>query len=226
MKFGLFFWWVLFFCSISVYASASECDVSKLIAAGYSVEEIKVIQAGKKTAKEIDWCAKMLALGDSEKQINEILEKKRASTAEAGRLAVYVPPISNQDVSVNKIMAIVRAAADYYGLDFPLLQAVIKAESNFNQWAVSVKGAKGFMQLMPETAELMGVTDILDPAQNIYGGAKYLAIQMKNYKGKKDLALAAYNAGPGKIKNNSIPKIKETVDFVARVKHYEGSFFK
>jgi len=110
----------------------------------------------------------------------------------------------------------ISAAARKHGISSSLIKAVIKAESDFNPRAVSKKGACGLMQLMPETAKDLGVVDLFDPKENIFGGTRYL---------KKMLTLAAYNAGPGKVKaRNGIPQIPETRTFVRRVMKYREHY--
>lgn len=112
---------------------------------------------------------------------------------------------------------IIAAAADF-GVDSSLIRAVIHAESAFNPMALSNKGAQGLMQLMPGTAGDLGVTDAFDAAQNIRGGARYLAQLLKDFNGDAQLAIAAYNAGEGAVqKYRGIPPYDETQVYVQRV---------
>jgi soluble lytic murein transglycosylase-like protein len=105
------------------------------------------------------------------------------------------------------------------GIRADLVRAVIQAESAFNPLARSVKGAMGLMQLMPATAEELGVTDPYDPAQNIRGGVTYLKSLLVQYSDNEELALAAYNAGPGAVKKyGAVPPYRETRDYIARIK--------
>ena len=107
-------------------------------------------------------------------------------------------------------------AAATYGVDVKLLELIAKKESNFHADATSHAGAMGIMQLMPATAEGLGVTDPYDARQSIMGGAKYIADKIKMYSGNISLALAAYNAGSGNVaKYGGIPPFTETQNYVA-----------
>jgi soluble lytic murein transglycosylase len=112
----------------------------------------------------------------------------------------------------------IRTACGRYGLDIPLVKAVIRAESAFNHQAVSPKGAMGLMQLMPDTSRLLGVANPFDPWQNVDGGVRYLRGLLNRFNNNLVFALAAYNAGPEAVeKYQGVPPYDETVQYVQRV---------
>ncbi|MEO5340899.1 MAG: transglycosylase SLT domain-containing protein [Magnetococcus sp. MYC-9] len=116
----------------------------------------------------------------------------------------------------------VLAAARSTGLDTALLRSIIRAESNFDPNATSAKGARGLMQLMPDTARQYGVTDITDPETNIHGGARFLADLLRQFNNDLELSLAAYNAGPTTVARfgHTIPPYPETRQYIGRVLRY------
>ena len=116
------------------------------------------------------------------------------------------------------IEGLIQKAAASLKLPAALIHSVIKHESGYNPKAVSHAGASGLMQLMPQTARGLGVTDIFDPEQNIMAGSKFLKQMLDRYHGNVELALAAYNAGPGNVdKYGGIPPFKETQSYVKKV---------
>ena len=119
------------------------------------------------------------------------------------------------------VQDMISRCAAYYRLEEALVQAVIKVESDYNPSAVSSKGALGMMQLIPTTAELLKVSDPLDPEQNIRGGSHYLRMMLDQFNGNLDLALAAYNAGPTAVRRyGGVPPFKETQRYLTKVKYY------
>jgi soluble lytic murein transglycosylase-like protein len=124
-----------------------------------------------------------------------------------------------------KYGAEITAAAKANGIDPALLAGLVKQESGFNPTAGSPAGARGLTQLMPATAAGLGVDNVLDPVQNLNGGAKYLRQQLDAFGGDTALALAAYNAGPGAVKRfGGIPPYAETQNYVRIVQQNAAQF--
>ncbi|TFG92446.1 MAG: lytic transglycosylase [Syntrophobacterales bacterium] len=117
----------------------------------------------------------------------------------------------------------IQEASREHGVSFPLIKAIIKAESDFDPRAVSKKGAKGLMQIMPSNFKILGIQDPFNPRENIMGGVLYMRQLLDRFDGEIRLALAAYNAGEESVeRSKGIPPIPETEDYVHRVmKFYE-----
>jgi soluble lytic murein transglycosylase-like protein len=117
-----------------------------------------------------------------------------------------------------KIEEMIREVSARYRVDPALVRAVIETESNWNSAAISRRGALGLMQLVPGTAQQMGVDNALDPKQNIDGGVRYLHGLLERYNGDLDKVLAAYNAGPGAVdRAGGVPRYRETREYVQKV---------
>ena len=146
--------------------------------------------------------------------LNPAMTKVNANIYANTAAGVNKQPITTKAQILNKVSEVSRK----YGVDEKLVNALIKQESGFNVNAKSKVGAQGLMQLMPATAKSMGVTDPMNPEQNIEGGVKYLRSMLDKYNGNIILALAAYNAGPGAVdKYTGVPPYKETQNYVRNI---------
>ncbi len=150
-----------------------------------------------------------------------LLQRFRFSYAHP-RSGGHAPRLAELKKRIQKYEPLIRDAARQFGLSPDLIHAVILAESAYRPNAKSPKGAMGLMQLMPATAQRLGVDDPWDPAQNILGGAAYLRWLLDRYSGDLDLAVAAYNAGEGAVDRHGkkIPPYKETITYVKKVKEF------
>lgn len=157
---------------------------------------------------------------DFQKILDNTYEQQYGTSSKAG-----VPSSSSSNVSHGDIDKLIDKYATQNNLDPDFVKAVVKQESGFNPNAKSHCGAMGLMQLMPSTAQGLGVKNAFDAEQNIYGGTKYLKGLMDRFGNNKELALAAYNAGPNAVKKyNGVPPYKETQNYVKNVMASYGRF--
>ena len=129
-------------------------------------------------------------------------------------------PVPHVEVSQEPFGDLIHAAAKRYSIDPDLITSVIAAESNFDPKAISRRNARGLMQLLPATANRLGVKNIFDPQENIDAGAHYLSDLLVLYKNDLALTLAAYNAGPERVQRygQRVPPFAETISYIQRVK--------
>jgi soluble lytic murein transglycosylase-like protein len=160
---------------------------------------------------------------------SSLIDGDSVKASEAFRKQSISSPRSTSGVNVkkevNKYEDIINEASKKYGVDASLLKAMMATESAGNPKAHSSANAKGLMQLIDSTATMLGVDDVWDPEQNIHGGAKYMKQLLEKFNGDTTLAVASYNAGPERVaKNNSVPAIPETLQYVKRVMKYMDIF--
>ena len=138
-------------------------------------------------------------------------------------VSLPLPPIKN----TGDYDSLISECSEKYQVDFALIKAIIRAESGFNPLAISRKGAKGLMQLMPETAQRVNVSNIFNPRENIEGGVRYFKYLLSLFNNDLRLSLAAYNAGENVVAElRSIPPYRETVDYVKKVLNYYQAYNK
>jgi len=144
--------------------------------------------------------------------------KPRTAIYMRGETSFLGPNRPAVNIDRDGVEALVREAAERHHVDPALVRAVIETESNWNPNAVSRKGARGLMQLIPATAQRFGVNNVFSPKQNVDAGVHYLKTLLERYNGDLDLALAAYNAGEGAVdRAHGIPSYRETRNYVQRV---------
>jgi LysM repeat protein len=199
-----------------------------------AVNNESAIDVAHKPTKIETW---IYLVGGARLKVDDVEETTNGTWYTRGNLAVFlekdrIARISKEDSSSiptmnyqewssgnERIDELIRANGTRYGVDPYFIFCVIEQESHFRPRAVSPKGARGLMQLMPGTARRFGVNRPFDPAENIRGGTRYLKELLTMFSGRVDLALAAYNAGEGRVLDygNRVPPFRETQEYVKRI---------
>ncbi|WP_313639545.1 lytic transglycosylase domain-containing protein [Paenibacillus sp.] len=141
--------------------------------------------------------------------VSSLLWQQIGGTAESNDSVISGEITGTKSTSYDDL---IQMASVKYGVPVDLIKAVIDTESSFNPNVVSSAGAKGLMQLMDGTARGLGVSNSFDPAQNIDGGVRYLSYQLKRFDGQEKMALAAYNAGPGRVNKLGVSNDQELLE--------------
>ncbi len=159
----------------------------------------------------LDFDLDMISDSKLKNDLKEILDDSKVLKKDAVNLKSKI----DLSAQLNDVDEIIETFSQKYDVDSNFIKAIIKQESGFNPKATSKKGAMGLMQLMPKTAESLGVVNAYNPWENVEGGVKHLKGLLKTYDANKELALAAYNAGSGAVKKyGGIPPYKETQNYV------------
>lgn len=155
---------------------------------------------------------------------------RKEDTGSSGAASIGAPRVAQlfmpSRADILRFSSMIESASKTHGVDSALVHAVITAESGYNPGATSRAGAKGLMQLMPDTAARYGVRNIVDPQENINGGVRYLRDLITMFNGNLELAVAAYNAGENAVirHGNRIPPYAETVHYVPKVLGFYRKF--
>jgi soluble lytic murein transglycosylase-like protein len=215
---------ITFVLALTVLSST----VSAFASVGFSAADVpsaKLRKQGKVVISNDDRSINAFHFFGNIKEALVSLRSMRVAATRSFSPAIFeskVPVNSNVPIHLASIFA---DAGRTHGVDPRLVAAVARRESRFNARAVSPVGACGLMQLMPSTAKYLGVSNVFDARENVFGGARYLRTLLDAFDGDLDLTLAAYNAGPGAVrKYNGVPPFRETRDYVRIVRaSYEKS---
>ena len=162
--------------------------------------------------------------------IKPVVEKNLIPSLFSADLVAFDPVelLLDDDCNTERLLQpVILEASKRYQVDHAIIKAIIMAESSYNLMAISNKGAEGLMQLMPNTARELGVTDSFNPTQNIHAGVRYFKKLLKRFKGNVRLALAAYNAGSENVREyNGIPPFKATHSYIEKVLYYQRYYQK
>ncbi len=157
--------------------------------------------------------------------IKPVVEKNLIPSLFPADLIAFDPVelLLDDDCNTERLLQpVILEASERYKVDHAIIRAIIMAESSYNLMAISKKGAEGLMQLMPNTARELGVTDSFNPTQNIHAGVRYYKKLLRRFKGNVRLALAAYNAGSRNVMEyNGIPPFKATHSYIKKVLYYQ-----
>jgi hypothetical protein len=185
----------------------------KLLLAVVAACFVHVSTAGQSSAEIVGYADENGTMVFSDQDASQFHKKSKKHSA-----------ITKEELQGNRrYAAAIYSAGKAYNLDPELIKSVISAESNFNRYAVSRKGAHGLMQLTLPTASMYDVLDVYDPLENINGGAKHLRHLLQKFRGNLKLALAAYNAGENAVlKYSGVPPYPETMEYVKKVMNSYG----
>lgn len=195
-----------------IYTGMFDDTIAQAIASknGFHLSDIIIKELGSEDKKSPE-----RALGLSDYRLRPIRTLKKKENV-SNRFPAEVSRVSSGEWD----RSIIQRAAQHHGVDPKLVEAIIKAESDYRPDVVSNKGAVGLMQLMKSTADDLGVKNRFDPEENVFGGVKYFK-QMLDHFGDVELALGAYNAGPTAVtRYNGIPPYKETQNYVNKVMRF------